>query len=53
MPRLFLKANIHKFLAVQHLSGGLREARLALCDAIRQALAQGLELLGIDAPDEM
>jgi len=31
----------------------LREARLALCAAVRQALANGLALLGVGAPEKM
>jgi arginyl-tRNA synthetase len=32
---------------------GLREARLALVDAVRRTLAEALDLLGIEAPDAM
>ena len=32
---------------------GLRLARLALCAAVRQALANGLSLLGVSAPEKM
>jgi arginyl-tRNA synthetase len=32
---------------------GLREARLALCAAVRQTLANGLSLLGVSAPEKM
>jgi arginyl-tRNA synthetase len=31
----------------------LRDARLALCAATRQVLANGLALLGVSAPDSM
>ena len=31
----------------------LRIARLALCAAVRQALANGLALLGVSAPEKM
>ena len=31
----------------------LRDARLALAAAVRQALANGLELLGVSAPESM
>ena len=31
----------------------LRSARLALCGAVRQVLANGLSLLGVDAPESM
>ena len=33
--------------------GPLRNARLALIDAVRQVLVNGLYLLGIAAPEEM
>jgi arginyl-tRNA synthetase len=33
--------------------GGLRDERLALCDLTARTLRLGLELLGIDAPDQM
>jgi len=32
---------------------GLRRARLALCAAVRQTLANGLSLLGVSAPEKM
>ena len=32
---------------------GLRDARLALANAVRQALANGLDLLGVSAPESM
>jgi arginyl-tRNA synthetase len=32
---------------------GLRAARLALCAAVRQTLANGLSLLGVSAPEKM
>jgi len=34
-------------------AGELHTARLALCDASRQVLANGLELLGVSAPERM
>ncbi|MFM1724002.1 arginine--tRNA ligase [Rhodococcus sp. PAM 2766] len=34
-------------------AGELNTARLALCDASRQVLANGLELLGVSAPERM
>ena len=34
-------------------AGDLHTARLALCDASRQVLANGLELLGVSAPERM
>jgi arginyl-tRNA synthetase len=33
--------------------GALRDERLALCDLTARTLRLGLELLGIDAPDQM
>lgn len=33
--------------------GGLKDARVALCQATKQVLATALELLGIEAPEEM
>ena len=33
--------------------GDKKQARLILVDAVRQVLAQGLYLLGIEAPQEM
>ena len=32
---------------------GLRTARLALCAAVRQTLANGLSLIGVSAPEKM
>ena len=31
----------------------LRDARLALANAVRQVLANGLDLLGVSAPESM
>jgi arginyl-tRNA synthetase len=31
----------------------LRDARLSLCEATRQVIANGLEILGVSAPDSM
>lgn len=42
--------NAHPFLSSE---AGLRHARLGLIDATRQALANGLELLGVGAPSVM
>jgi len=33
--------------------GGVRESRLALCDLTGRVLRQGLDLLGITAPERM
>ena len=42
--------NAHPFIASEP---ALRDARLALIDAARQVFANGLELLGVSAPDSM
>jgi arginyl-tRNA synthetase len=42
--------NAHKFLLED---SGLRDARLALIQATRQVLANGLGLLGVSAPESM
>jgi arginyl-tRNA synthetase len=42
--------NAHNFLGVEP---NLRRARVALIDATRQVLANGLELIGVHAPDKM
>ena len=42
--------NAHSFLSA---APALRPARLALIDAARQVLANGLDLLGVSAPEEM
>jgi arginyl-tRNA synthetase len=42
--------NAHNFLGVEP---DLRRARVALIDATRQVLANGLELIGVHAPDKM
>jgi arginyl-tRNA synthetase len=42
--------NAHPFLVED---AGLRNARLALCVATRQVIANGLDLLGVSAPEEM
>jgi arginyl-tRNA synthetase len=42
--------NAHKMLVEEQ---PLRDARLALSDAVRQVLANGLALLGVSAPEVM
>jgi arginyl-tRNA synthetase len=42
--------NAHQFLVDE---GALRDARLALINATRQVLANGLSLLGVSAPETM
>ncbi len=42
--------NAHQFLVD---SAGLRDARLSLILAVRQVIANGLELLGVSAPESM
>jgi len=42
--------NAHKMLVND---AGLRDARVALCEAVRQVIANGLGLLGVSAPREM
>ncbi|MFO7768724.1 MAG: arginine--tRNA ligase [bacterium] len=42
----------HKHPVIQ-AEPGLRAARLALCEAVRQTLANGLGLLGVRAPERM
>jgi len=34
-------------------SGEVRSSRLALCATTKRVLARGLDLLGIEAPDQM
>jgi arginyl-tRNA synthetase len=34
-------------------SESIRDSRLALCDLTARVLADGLQLLGIDAPEQM
>ncbi len=51
-----LAADFNKFYhqcPVLHAEVKLRSARLALVDAVRQVLLNGLALLGIAAPQEM
>ncbi|MBP6700740.1 MAG: arginine--tRNA ligase, partial [Halioglobus sp.] len=42
--------NAHKVLVDEP---GLRNARVALCQAVRQGIANGLDLLGVTAPETM
>jgi arginyl-tRNA synthetase len=42
--------NAHKVLVDEP---GLRHARVALCQAVRQVIANGLGLLGVTAPETM
>ncbi|MEY4529805.1 MAG: hypothetical protein RLZZ156_526, partial [Deinococcota bacterium] len=39
--------------SVLHAPEGLREARLAVVTRVADAIKKALEVLGIDAPDEM
>ena len=53
---LDLAADFNKFYhqcPVLHASEDVRNARLALIDAVRQVLVNGMYLLGITAPEEM
>ena len=42
--------NAHKMLVEEQ---SLRDARLALSEAVRQVIANGLDLLGVSAPESM
>ena len=42
--------NAHKMLVEE---APLRDARVALCQAVRQVIANGLDLLGVSAPESM
>ena len=42
--------NAHKMLVDDQ---PLRDARVALSEAVRQVIANGLDLLGVSAPEEM
>ena len=57
MPRRSLLATVLALLVVAAACGvddeALRTARLALCAAVRQTLANGLSLLGVSAPEKM
>jgi arginyl-tRNA synthetase len=51
-----LAAEFHSYYNAERIlveDAPLREARLALCAAVRQALANGLALLGVTAPEKM
>jgi arginyl-tRNA synthetase len=51
-----LAANLHGWYHAQQFlveAAGLRDARLALAVATRQVLRNGLDLLGVSAPEEM
>jgi len=43
----------HSLRFVNHQQPELTSARLAMVSALRQVLAQGLELIGVSAPDEL
>ena len=51
-----LAAEFHSYYNAERIlvpDGGLQAARLALCAAVRQTLANGLSLLGVSAPEKM
>jgi arginyl-tRNA synthetase len=51
-----LAAQFHSYYNAERIlvdDGELRSARLALCAAVRQVLANGLSLLGVAAPEKM
>jgi arginyl-tRNA synthetase len=51
-----LAADFHSYYNAERIlveDAALRSARLALCAAVRQALANGLSLLGVSAPEKM
>ena len=51
-----LAAEFHAYYNAERIlldDEGLRAARLALCAAVRQVLANGLSLLGVRAPERM
>jgi arginyl-tRNA synthetase len=51
-----LAANFHSYYNAERIlvdDGDLCTARLALCAAVRQVLANALSLLGVNAPEEM
>jgi arginyl-tRNA synthetase len=51
-----LAADFHSYYNAERIlvdDEGLRAARLALCAAARQTLANGLSLLGVSAPEKM
>jgi arginyl-tRNA synthetase len=51
-----LAAQFHSYYNAERIlvdDGELRAARLALCAAVRQTLANGLSLIGVSAPEKM
>jgi arginyl-tRNA synthetase len=51
-----LAAEFHSYYNAERIlvdDEALRAARLALCAAVRQTLANGLSLLGVGAPEKM
>jgi len=51
-----LAAQFHSYYNAERIlvdDGELRSARLALCAAVRQTLANGLSLIGVSAPEKM
>jgi arginyl-tRNA synthetase len=51
-----LAGEFHSYYTAERIlvdAEGLRAARLALCAAVRQTLANGLSLLGVSAPEKM
>ena len=51
-----LAAEFHSYYNAERIlveDEALRAARLALCAAVRQTLANGLSLLGVSAPEKM
>jgi len=51
-----LAAQFHSYYNAERIlveDGELRTARLALCAAVRQTLANGLSLIGVSAPEKM
>lgn len=51
-----LAASFHRFYTQCRILGSeksLAEARLALCVAVKNVLKNGMQILGVDAPDKM
>ena len=51
-----LAGEFHSYYNAERIlveDAALRAARLALCSAVRQTLANGLSLLGVSAPEKM
>jgi len=51
-----LAGEFHSYYNAERIlveDGAVRDARLALCTAVRQTLANGLALLGVSAPEKM